>query len=92
VAPVELGQVINLLFPKRVSGTIGGHECLLQVIELFRVFAQRQHGLLVVFGGGVGAVLQGIHFRVLLSGRSARSGGEPGVVALGGEQLGGKLG
>ena len=48
-------------------------------LELFRVFAQRQHGLALIFVADVCAVLQGIELGVLLGGGAARSGGMLGI-------------
>ena len=59
-AGVEPGQVLDLLLVERVAGTIGAHEFLGEGLELFRVFAQREHGLVAIFVPGVCAVLQGI--------------------------------
>ena len=61
-------------------------------MELFRVFAQRQHGLALIFVADVCAVLQGVELGVLLGGGAARSGGMLGILARGGEQRGRKLG
>jgi len=91
-APVEPGEVLNLLLPERVAGTEGAPEFLGEDLELFRVFAQRKHGLALIFVADVNAVLQGIELGVLLGGGAARSGGMLGIVARGGEQLGRKLG
>ena len=91
-ATVEPGEVLDLLLPERVAGTEGAHEFLCEGLELFRVFAQRQHGLAVIFVADVSAVLQGIELGVLLGGGAARSGGMLGILARGGEQLGRKLG
>ena len=63
-----------------------------RVCEFFRVFAQRQHGLVAIFVADVSAVLQGIELDVLLGGGAARSGGMLGIVARGGEQGGRKFG
>jgi hypothetical protein len=91
-APIQLGEVLDLLLAERVTGTEGAHQFLGEGLELFRVFAQCQHGLAEIFVADVCAVLQGIKLDVLLGGGAARSGGMLGVLARGGEQRGRKLG
>jgi hypothetical protein len=83
---------IDLLLPERVAGTEGAHKFLREGLELFGVFAQREHGLALVVVADVCAVLQGIELGVLLGGGVARSGGMLCILARGGEQLGRKLG
>jgi hypothetical protein len=51
-APLEPGQVVDLLLPQGVSGAIGSHEFLLQVVEFLRVFAQGQHHQAMIPGAG----------------------------------------
>jgi hypothetical protein len=91
-APVEPGKVFDLLLPERVAGAEGAPEFLDEGLELFRVFAQRTHGLALIFVADVCAVLQGVELGILLGGGAARSGGMLGIVARGSEQLGRKLG
>jgi len=81
--PVKLRQIFDLLLPQVVSGTVGGHHLLDERFVLLRIFAQGQHGELVVFGGRVKSVLDGVHLHFLLSCLAARSGGVPGVAAGG---------
>ena len=86
-----MGEIVDLLFNEGVAGAEGSAELLLQSVELGRVFAQSAHHFVVIFGGGTLAVLEGVHFGILLTGRGARAVGAPAVRACGVEQLRGKL-
>jgi hypothetical protein len=77
---------------KRVAGSKSALQLFAERLESLRVFPQRHHGLALVLGADVAAVLQGIELGVLLAGRAARPGRVPGVAARRSEQLWGKLG
>jgi hypothetical protein len=89
--PVETGQVVDLLVEEGVARAEGVPQLLLQSVEPGRVFAQREHHGVVIFGCGPLAVLEGVHFRMLLTGRGAWTVRAPGVRAYGVERLRTKL-
>ncbi len=89
--PVETGQVVDLFFNEGVAGAEGSAELLLQGFELGRVFAQGAHHFVVIFGVGTLAVLEGVHFGILFTGRGARTVGAPAIGAGGVDQLRCKL-
>ena len=88
--PVELAQVCDLPVPERVAGAVGGGEFPLQGCIPFGIFAQGAHDGGFVFGRGITAVLEGVHFHALFSGLAAGPGGALRIAPSGVEPLGSK--